>query len=183
MFNYRKIFSIGLLSFLAFGGAYALPIEDAINNLDIEQLSLRSKKINVKDLKGTFIGYGFTAGGDQETSSADVLTITFNKDGTGTIPFLSIRTFDGVTTTYFNIPAQIAPVPVLATLNTDGTGRLTIFNLPAAGFNSLFDIVVNKKNGDVTRAYALKVGVVDSNGTPIDSPFANEIKSFVLTRQ
>lgn len=193
MVSFRMITTTCILLIVCF--ATALTVDSIEPFLTMENLQsekthavMRGKRdssstFKLKDLKGTYIVQGATAGGPGPQSSASVFTLIFDKEGHGFIPFLTIRTFSGTlpsTTAHLPSLQYPTPFPVSIQLNSDGTGELLIVDFPAPNDVTHFDIVLQKENGKVAKGFFVKTGVT---GPSVDSDSANEIKLFQMIRQ
>lgn len=188
MFNLRKILAAAFLPVIFFS---ALAADASFNNEEMTPLNddflskfhKHSPEFKLKDLEGTYIIQGITAGGPNTQGSATVGTFIFDKDGNGIQPFITVRSFSGtLPPTTFHVPSAQTPSPLRLKieLNSDGTGRLHIFGFPTAADITHFDIVLKKENGKVTKGFFVKTGVT---GPSASSDAANEIKLFQMERQ
>ncbi len=176
MFKLRKIVGVGVLALVPLFSIQADHHKRPCN----ENKHCKSV-FRMKDLIGTYIASGITAGGPGPDASASVFTLKIlDREGNGVIPGLSIRVFTGTLpstlTRYTNLPVKV-------TLNPDGTGQMLIFNFPGTGDTTFFDMVVKKANqqGGVIKGILLKTLVEGPDAAT--SPTSNEIKLFEFERQ
>ena len=163
-----------------------LPIAISAGHCD-KQCSGKSScfPFKLEDLQGTYIAYGFTAGGEQPTASVNVFTLYMREDGTGVIPFLSVKELiDGVTilerkrTPLTACPPEMNTVSV--TLNADGTGEMLIYGRPTAADIVHLDFALKKEHRKVVKIFS-QLTVVE--GPSENTPSALAIKQFTFERQ
>jgi hypothetical protein len=143
------------------------------------------KVVTLKDLKGTYVGTGITAGGSQPTSSANVFTAKIREDGTGIIPSDAARLFVSGQTTFEKVitpPSTLPPAKGAVTIrvNRNGTGEMLIYGFPTLNDIVHLELAMIKQNGKVVKFYGLLSGI---EGPSANTPVALGIKLFTFERQ